>query len=141
MIDADPAPKVDLGVDLGGLRLRNPVVTASGCFASGREMARFFALSTLGAVWCTVPAMVGGNPKFGYELMQRSMALTKRGSHGTLVMAAERCAVALQDRKLYYDLLMEVIQAGDVPEYRLPNKLARKRAERLLKQIDEFFYD
>jgi dihydroorotate dehydrogenase (NAD+) catalytic subunit len=50
MIDADPAPKVDLGVDLGGLRLRNPVVTASGCFASGREMARFFALSTLGAV-------------------------------------------------------------------------------------------
>jgi hypothetical protein len=98
-------------------------------------------LSTLGAVWCTVPAMVGGNPKFGYELMQRAAATTNRGSHGTLVMMAERCAVALQDRKLYYDLLMEVIQAGDVPKYRLPNKLARKRAERLLKQIDELFYD
>jgi dihydroorotate dehydrogenase (NAD+) catalytic subunit len=41
---------VDLSVDLGGLRLRNPVVTASGCFASGREMARFFELPTLGAV-------------------------------------------------------------------------------------------
>jgi dihydroorotate dehydrogenase (NAD+) catalytic subunit len=41
---------VDLAVDLGPLRLRNPVVTASGCFASGREMARFFDLSTLGAV-------------------------------------------------------------------------------------------
>jgi dihydroorotate dehydrogenase (NAD+) catalytic subunit len=50
MIDAGHASKVDLGVDLGGLRLRNPVVTASGCFASGREMARFLALSTLGAV-------------------------------------------------------------------------------------------
>jgi dihydroorotate dehydrogenase (NAD+) catalytic subunit len=46
----DVAADVDLGVDLGGLRLRNPVVTASGCFASGREMARFFPLSTLGAV-------------------------------------------------------------------------------------------
>lgn len=41
---------VDLRVQLGPLRLRNPVVTASGCFASGREMARFFDLSTLGAV-------------------------------------------------------------------------------------------
>ena len=41
---------VDLAVELGPLRLRNPVVTASGCFASGREMARFFDLSTLGAV-------------------------------------------------------------------------------------------
>ena len=41
---------VDLGVDLGPLRLRTPVVTASGCFASGREMSRFFPLSRLGAV-------------------------------------------------------------------------------------------
>jgi dihydroorotate dehydrogenase (NAD+) catalytic subunit len=41
---------VDLSVELGPLRLRNPVVTASGCFASGREMARFFELSTLGAI-------------------------------------------------------------------------------------------
>lgn len=44
------SPAVDLGVDLGPLRLRTPVVTASGCFASGREMARFFPLSRLGAV-------------------------------------------------------------------------------------------
>jgi dihydroorotate dehydrogenase (NAD+) catalytic subunit len=41
---------VDLSVQLGPLRLRNPVVTASGCFASGREMARFFDLSILGAI-------------------------------------------------------------------------------------------
>ena len=45
-----PDRGVDLTVSLGPLRLRNPVVTASGCFASGREMARFFDLSTLGAV-------------------------------------------------------------------------------------------
>jgi hypothetical protein len=98
-------------------------------------------LATLGQVWCTVPAMVGGNPKYGYELMLRAMAITNRGSHGVLVSAAERCAVALQDRKLFHDLLMEVIEAGDVPKYRLANKLARRKAERLLKQIDELFYD
>jgi hypothetical protein len=105
------------------------------------ELSGGQGLSVLGTIWCTVPAMVGGNPKFGVELMKRSMALTNRGNHGVLVSTAERCAVALQDRKMYYDLLMEVIQAGDVPKYRLSNKLARHKAERLLKQIDELFYD
>jgi hypothetical protein len=57
------------------------------------------------------------------------------------VSSAERCATALQDRKLFHDLLTEVIEAGDVPKYRLPNKLARHDAERLLKQIDDLFYD
>ncbi|HEY5432722.1 MAG TPA: dihydroorotate dehydrogenase [Coriobacteriia bacterium] len=41
---------VDLSVDLAGLRLRNPVMTASGTFASGREYADFVDLSRLGAV-------------------------------------------------------------------------------------------
>ena len=40
----------DLGVTLAGLKLRNPVVTASGTFASGREFADFVDLSRLGAV-------------------------------------------------------------------------------------------
>jgi len=41
---------VDLAVELAGLRLRNPVMTASGTFASGREYADFIDLSRLGAV-------------------------------------------------------------------------------------------
>jgi dihydroorotate dehydrogenase len=41
---------VDLRVNLAGLQLRNPVVTASGTFASGREYADFVDLSHLGAV-------------------------------------------------------------------------------------------
>ena len=41
---------VDLSVRLGPLRLANPVVTASGCFASGREIDRFFDVGDLGAV-------------------------------------------------------------------------------------------
>jgi hypothetical protein len=98
-------------------------------------------LSILGTVWCTVPAMVGGNPHLGLELMNRAMAFTNRGNHSIQVSTAERCATALQDRKMFHDLLTEVIEAGDVPKYRLPNKLARHNAERLLKQIDELFYD
>jgi dihydroorotate dehydrogenase (NAD+) catalytic subunit len=41
---------VDLRVSVAGLDLRNPVVTASGTFASGREYADFVDLSRLGAV-------------------------------------------------------------------------------------------
>ena len=47
-----PAPEVDLSVELGPLRLRNPVVTASGTFASGQEIGRFFDVARLGAVVC-----------------------------------------------------------------------------------------
>jgi len=41
---------VDLGVDLGFLRLRNPVLTASGTFGYGTEFAPFLELSSLGGV-------------------------------------------------------------------------------------------
>jgi dihydroorotate dehydrogenase (NAD+) catalytic subunit len=42
----------DLSVDLAGVRLGSPVVTASGCFGSGKEMSRFVDLGALGAVVC-----------------------------------------------------------------------------------------
>ena len=40
---------VDLSVTLSGRTLPNPVMTASGCAANGRELHRFFDVSTLGA--------------------------------------------------------------------------------------------
>jgi dihydroorotate dehydrogenase (NAD+) catalytic subunit len=41
---------VDLRVRIGSLELANPVMTASGTFASGREFAQFIDLSRLGAI-------------------------------------------------------------------------------------------
>ena len=41
---------VDLTTAIGALRLTNPIVTASGCFASGREMDRFVDVGSIGAV-------------------------------------------------------------------------------------------
>ncbi|WP_370326279.1 dihydroorotate dehydrogenase [Euzebya sp.] len=41
---------VDLRVQLGDLILANPIVTASGTFASGQEINRFFDVKRLGAV-------------------------------------------------------------------------------------------
>ena len=43
-------PDCDLTADLGGLTLPNPVLTASGCAAAGRELHQFFDVAGLGAV-------------------------------------------------------------------------------------------
>ena len=43
-------PAVDLSVQFGPLRLRNPLVAASGCFGYGLEYADVVDLSTLGGV-------------------------------------------------------------------------------------------
>lgn len=44
------AHDVDLTTTVGPLRLTNPIATASGCFASGREMDRFVDVGSIGAV-------------------------------------------------------------------------------------------
>ncbi len=43
------AAGVDLSVDLAGVTLPNPLMTASGCAANGRELHRFFDIARLGA--------------------------------------------------------------------------------------------
>lgn len=40
---------IDMSVDLAGMRLPNPLMTASGCAANGRELHRFFDIAQLGA--------------------------------------------------------------------------------------------
>jgi dihydroorotate dehydrogenase (NAD+) catalytic subunit len=40
----------DLSIELAGIRLRNPVIAASGTFGYGEEFARFVDLSRIGAV-------------------------------------------------------------------------------------------
>jgi dihydroorotate dehydrogenase (NAD+) catalytic subunit len=41
---------VDMAARLGSLTLPNPVLTASGCAAAGRELHQFFDIATLGAI-------------------------------------------------------------------------------------------
>lgn len=41
---------MNLSVDLCGVRLKNPVIAASGCFGFGREMAAFSDLDALGGI-------------------------------------------------------------------------------------------
>lgn len=45
-----PEPEPELAVDLNGVRFPTPVLAASGCFNSGREMAELVDLSRLGGI-------------------------------------------------------------------------------------------
>lgn len=43
-------PEPNLAVDLGGVKLANPILAASGCFHYGREFADYVDLSALGGI-------------------------------------------------------------------------------------------
>jgi dihydroorotate dehydrogenase (NAD+) catalytic subunit len=45
-----PAAVVDMSTTIAGLHLANPLMTASGCAAAGRELAPFLDVAALGAV-------------------------------------------------------------------------------------------
>ncbi len=52
----------NLTADLGGKWLPNPVLTASGCAASGKELDQFFDITTIGAI---VTKSIMLNPRSG----------------------------------------------------------------------------
>jgi dihydroorotate dehydrogenase (NAD+) catalytic subunit len=53
---------IDMSVDLAGMRLPNPLMTASGCAANGKELHRFFDIAELGAF---VTKTVMADPRSG----------------------------------------------------------------------------
>ena len=51
-----------LTVELPGLKLKNPIMPASGCFGFGREYSKFYDLSILGAIMIKATTV---EPRFG----------------------------------------------------------------------------
>ena len=50
MNDIFTSESIDLSTDIGGVLLKNPVMTASGTFGYGKEYATYFDLNKLGAI-------------------------------------------------------------------------------------------
>jgi dihydroorotate dehydrogenase (NAD+) catalytic subunit len=61
----EDAARPGLSVEIAGMRLKNPVMSASGCFGWGEEYARFFDLRRMGALVgkAVTPRPRPGNPK------------------------------------------------------------------------------
>lgn len=97
-------------------------------------------LSFLGAVHASRPAMLGGNSAKAREYFERAMEVAPDYLMNK-VMTAQYLAVQIQDRALFTKLLNEVkaADAAALPEQRLANELAKRRAVLLLERVDEYF--
>jgi len=83
---------------------------------------------------------LGANLDEAQQYWERALRISQRHSLLVLVNMAKTYAVKRQDRELFISLLREVLEAGDVmPEARLGNRIAKRRAARYLRQVDQLF--
>ncbi|HEY3358264.1 MAG TPA: TRAP transporter TatT component family protein [Polyangia bacterium] len=105
---------------------------------------RFFhggAHLALGAILSSRPRMLGGDPARGRREIERAIALSDGRFLLSKLLLARHYAVAVGDRALFEQVLREVAAASPalLPEQRLANEIARRRAERYLGLADELF--
>lgn len=88
------------------------------------------------------PAAFGGSPERAREHFARAVELSGGRSAGPYVTLAEAVVVPAQDRAEFEELLgrAQAVDPDAVPELRLANVLARRRAAWLLSRADELFF-
>lgn len=88
-------------------------------------------------------ASVGGSLARAREHFERAVALSRGRKAGPLVSLAETMAVATQDRAEFERLLRQALALDPdaVPELRLANVLAQRRARWLLERTEELFIE
>lgn len=84
---------------------------------------------------------MGGDPDLGARHFKRAMELTQNKFLLAKVFYARRYAVAVQNRKLFHESLVEVLRTDPAvwPDQRLANEIAHRKARRYLKQEKEWF--
>lgn len=102
----------------------------------------FHAASTmaLGAMDASLPLEMGGDVERARVRFERALEATARRFFAVQLLFAQTYAVARGDRALFVRLLREVVDGGDPdPTVRLANRLARRKAIRLLRRVNELF--
>jgi predicted anti-sigma-YlaC factor YlaD len=89
------------------------------------------------------PSAAGGSTQRAREHFERAMQLSRGLRAFPLVTAAESLAVAAQDREEFEEMLQQAlaIDTDAMPEVRLANLVAQKRARWLLERTDEYFIE
>jgi tetratricopeptide (TPR) repeat protein len=95
----------------------------------------------LGAFYGGRSKMLGGNPEKSRHHFEKALDLTENKYLLVQLFFAKTYAVQNQDRELFESQLQAVLQAPPdlLPEQRLANQVARKKAAKLLGQIDDLF--
>lgn len=99
------------------------------------------AAMTLGIIYCSQGKAIGGDPDLGKKFFEEAINATGGKYLMPRVMFARFYAVITQDRPLFEKTLKDVIAAPhDIwPAQRLPNELAKKRAQRYLAHVEDYF--
>jgi hypothetical protein len=94
----------------------------------------------LGAYYSSRPEMYGGKPRESREHFEQALVISNRKFLLAQVTYAETYARMVFDKKLYQDLLNEVLeQPLEDNEMASSNKLAQVMAKKLLDATEEYF--
>ena len=95
----------------------------------------------LGMAYTATGPQTGGNPAKAEEHFRKALELTKDRFLLARVQYARRVGVATQNRQLFHDELIKVLQTDPAiwPEQRLANEIAHRRARRYLSIEKELF--
>jgi tetratricopeptide (TPR) repeat protein len=97
-------------------------------------------LGVLGTVEASFPEVFGGSLEKAKAYYDRALEVCQRRNHLILLSYAKVYAVAKQDRALFLALLHEILDSKDLgDDVRMSNKVARHRAKRYLKRVDQWF--
>ncbi len=94
-----------------------------------------------GIYYASRPPILGGSPQKALEHFSAAQRLTGDQYLLAPVLEARWYAVAIQDKDLFKQLLTHVVEApsGRLPEARLIDEAAKRKAAALLEKIDDFF--
>ncbi len=94
-----------------------------------------------GVYYASRPRLLGGDPEKAESAFARAREATSGQYLMTDVLDARWYAVAAQDRELFKRLLTQVVEspAGRLPEARLTDEAAKRKAVILLEKIDDYF--
>ncbi len=95
----------------------------------------------LGVYYGSKPPLLGGKPELSRAHFEKALAISDREFLPAQVAYAETYAKMTYNRDLFEQLLQEVISfpVEKRPDITLVNQVAKRRAVKLLEQIDQFF--
>jgi hypothetical protein len=99
------------------------------------------AAMTLGIVYASQGKAMGGDPDAAKKYFEEAAAVSGGKYLLARVMMARYYGVVTQDRALFESTLKSVLStpADILPEYRLANELAKRRAARYLAHVEDYF--
>jgi hypothetical protein len=137
------AGDINLSKDDPGALAEVPKVVA--LMTRVRELAPFYHFAGadifFGVYYASRPRLLGGDPEKAKAAFERASKATKGKYLMTHLLDARWYAVAAQDRDLFKKLLMKVLESpsGQLPEARLTDEAAKRKAAAILEKIDDYF--